>query len=86
MAKLKINGTETELAEGTILDAAKALGVAIPTMCHLTGHPHFTSCMVCQVRDQATGRFHPACSTPISDGMNIDTESKEVQDARRTAV
>jgi NADPH-dependent glutamate synthase beta subunit-like oxidoreductase len=86
MAKLTINGKETELTEGTILDAARALGVEIPTMCHLPGYKHFTSCMVCQVLDKATGRFHPACSTRISAGMDIDTCSEEVVAARRTAM
>jgi predicted molibdopterin-dependent oxidoreductase YjgC len=55
-------------------------------MCYLDGHTHFTSCMVCVVKDVELGRLIPACSAPVTDGMVIETGGEEVADARRVAV
>lgn len=80
--KLKIDNKEIEAPDGaTILDAAGIAGVNIPTMCFLNGYEHFTSCMVCMVKDRATGRLLPACSAPAAEGMDIDTNGDEVRQA-----
>ena len=49
--KLVINGRNVVVENGaTVLDAARSIGVKVPTMCHLDGYPHFTSCMICVVK------------------------------------
>lgn len=87
MPEITINGNVSEVAEGTsILAVCRAQGITIPTMCYLDGHTHFTSCMVCVVKDVESDRLIPACSAPVTDGMVIETDSDEVNDARRVAV
>ena len=80
MLELTINGKPVTVAEGTtVLEAAERLGVNIPTLCHLKGTRPYTSCMVCIVKDLATGRQFPACSAPATAGMKVDTESAGIR-------
>ncbi|MBN1443655.1 MAG: (2Fe-2S)-binding protein, partial [Planctomycetes bacterium] len=87
MPKLKIDQREVEVAAGaTILDAARKLGIDIPTLCHLEGYPPSTSCMVCVVRLSGSTRLVPACATRAEEGMVVESETPDVHDARRTAL
>ena len=87
MLELMLNGKKISIKEGaTILDAANAAGVNIPTMCHLKGHSSFTSCMVCVVKEHVSGRLIPSCTAPVANGMIIDTDSTEVHHARKSAL
>ena len=59
MVKLKINNTEFEAPEGsTILEIAAGAGLSIPTLCHKKGMPHYSSCMVCMVKDNRSGNLY----------------------------
>jgi len=59
MVKLKINNADYEVQDGlTILDIARSAGIYIPTLCHNEKLPHYSSCMVCMVKDQRTGTFY----------------------------
>ncbi len=80
------NQTLTVDAGTTILQAASAAGVQIPTLCHLDGLPAQTSCMVCVVKVQGERRLLPACATAVREGMVVESESEEVRTARRTAL
>ncbi len=87
MARIKINNKEYNVPEdATILDAAKEAGYLIPTLCHREGFPHYTSCMVCMVRDNRSGNFFASCSLPVQDGMDIDVSSDEVVFLRKKSV
>ncbi len=87
MVKLKINNIEYEVADGlTIQEFAKSCGIYIPTLCHKEGLPHYSSCMVCMVKDNRTGNFLPSCSALTQEGMDIDTESEQVVSLRKKAV
>ncbi|MFC2154975.1 FAD-dependent oxidoreductase [Acidobacteriota bacterium] len=82
--KLKINDRDVTVAAGsTILDAAKKLGIDIPTLCYLKGYEAFTSCMVCVVHDVESGRLVPSCSMPVSPGMKIETDNEKIWEARK---
>ena len=82
--KLTIDNHELETDEAlTIYQAAQKVGVDIPVMCYQEDYDYFTSGMMCVVKDQATGRTHPACSGPITDGMEIDTQCEEIREARK---
>lgn len=84
---LTINGNNVMVGNGaTVLDAAQSIGIKVPTMCHLDGYPHSTSCMICVVKDQTSGRLLPSCSAPAADGMVIETDSEEVHHARKNAL
>ncbi|MCX7818618.1 MAG: 2Fe-2S iron-sulfur cluster-binding protein [Kiritimatiellae bacterium] len=79
-----VDGRAVELPDGaTLLEATRALGIRVPTLCHRDGLPHYTSCMVCAVRELSGGRLLPACSYPATDGMEVDASSDEVRAARR---
>jgi NADPH-dependent glutamate synthase beta subunit-like oxidoreductase len=87
MAKLRIDDRETEVpADATILDAAAALGIEIPTLCFLPGRPALTSCLVCVVKVNGSPRLLPACATKAAEGMVVESSSEEVRTARRTAL
>lgn len=87
MPKLTINGKKVEVAEGcSVLQAAKKHGFAVPTLCYLESCGAFASCMVCLVKNLDTGKFIPACSSIALEGMNVETESDEINVARKAAL
>lgn len=87
MLKLKIDNTEFEAPEGsTILDIATGAGLTIPTMCYKKGLPHYSSCMVCMVKDKRNGNFVPSCSALVQDGMDLDISGEDVISLRKKAV
>jgi hypothetical protein len=87
MVKLKINNTEFEAPEGsTIYDVATGAGMSIPTLCHKNGIPHYSSCMVCMVKDRRTDNYVPSCSALVMEGMDIDISGEEVITLRKKAV
>ena len=87
MPRVTIDNQAVEVPEGaTILDAAKQLGIEIPTLCHLDGCRPNASCMVCVVRINGRADLSPSCATPVVDGMVIESETEAVHEARRTAL
>ncbi len=87
MPKLKLDNQTIDVPEGaTVLDAAKELGVEIPTLCYLEGFEAGASCMVCAVKLKHNGQFIPACGSRVVDGMEVECDSSDVRDARRTAL
>ena len=88
--KLTIDHKEVEVAKGTtILDAAKLIGVHIPTLCHMKLHDLGIEnkpggCRVCVVEVEGRRNLAPACVTGVAAGMNINTHSIRVINARRT--
>ncbi|HEY3396022.1 MAG TPA: 2Fe-2S iron-sulfur cluster-binding protein [Armatimonadota bacterium] len=87
MPKLTLDNQEVTVPAGaTILDAARQLGVPIPTLCHLPGRPAQCSCLVCLVEVNGGERLLPACGTVATEGMTVVSESAEVHAARRMAL
>ncbi len=87
MPDLAIDGKDVSVPRGTtILQAARSLGIEIPTLCYREGYEPRTSCLVCVVRLEENGRLVPSCGMPADDGMRVDTRSEEVRAARRTAL
>lgn len=86
MIKLKIDNREVEVPEGTsVLKAAEAAGVKIPALCLHNELSHFTSCMLCLVKD-GTGRLFPSCSVAVAGDMQIITGDEEIREGRRMAL
>jgi bidirectional [NiFe] hydrogenase diaphorase subunit len=84
---LKINGQDVVTESGkTVLDAAKESGVAIPTLCHLEGVTEAAACRLCAVEVKGTPKLLPACVTPVSEGMEVETNTPKLQDYRRMIV
>ncbi len=75
----------------TILDAAKSIGINIPTLCHMhlkgtCADNHPASCRVCVVEVKGRRNLAPACSTKCADGMEVKTSSIRVIRARKTVI
>jgi predicted molibdopterin-dependent oxidoreductase YjgC len=85
--KTKDHDTIIEVEEGsTLLDATNALGINIPTMCHNGDLEHFTSCMVCMVKDAKSGKLLPSCTARALEGMEVITMDEEIREARKVAL
>jgi predicted molibdopterin-dependent oxidoreductase YjgC len=81
--KIIINNNETEVLPGeTLMETARRAGFAIPSLCYARHAKHKSSCMVCAVRNSATGQIIPSCSTLPTEGMRIETDSPEVRLSR----
>jgi NADP-reducing hydrogenase subunit HndD len=81
---LKINDIPVTVDEGTtILDAAKQLNFKIPTLCH---HPDLSvagNCRVCVVEVKNSKLLAASCATPVSEGMEVYTNSEKVRQSRK---
>ena len=85
--KLKINGVEVEVPEGTmILTAAKDNGIDIPTLCNLEGLSPYGGCRLCLVEISGSPKLFPSCITPVSSGMEVVTNSERLHEYRKMAV
>jgi bidirectional [NiFe] hydrogenase diaphorase subunit len=76
----------TAPAGQTILEAARAHGKHIPTLCHMEGLSPAGACRLCMVELAGTQHLIPACTTPLQDGMSIRTSSETLTLYRRMAV
>lgn len=84
---IRIDGELVNAMEGqTILQAAKASGKYIPTLCDLDGLTPEGACRLCIVEVSGTDRLLPACTTPIQDGMSVTTNSAKLLRYRRIAL
>src|SRR6188768_1223018 len=84
MAKINVNGNDIAFEPGaTILEAARASGIDIPTLCWYPKLPIVGNCRICLVSVQGQNKLLPACATPAADGMVVETESKPAVDSRR---
>ena len=70
----------------TILEVAKENGIHIPTLCHHPRLPSIGACRVCVVDVGREDRLEAACTTPISQGMRVETRNERVNNARRMVV
>ncbi len=84
---LTIDGTRLTVPEGTtIMEAADSLSVYIPRLCY---HPDLSlsgSCRVCIVEVKGFGYYLAACSVAVWEGMEVETNSPQIRQARRDIV
>ncbi|NQT15244.1 MAG: FAD-dependent oxidoreductase, partial [Planctomycetes bacterium] len=82
-----VDGRSTEVAQGaTILDAARQMGIAIPTLCHCPGLSPYGACRICVVEiDTPRGPKQVAsCSFPVEHELVVRTDTEAVRESRRT--
>jgi len=85
--KLKINGQEVQVDEGTtILEAAKKIHINIPTLCKHDDLPAWAACGICVVKMENSPKMVRACATPVGEGMSIITHDPELHQIRRTVI
>ena len=89
---LTINGYSVTVSEGTsVLDAARAVNIEIPTLCYLDLHDikmvnRTASCRVCLVEIEGRKNLAPSCSTEAMEGMVVKTNTLRAIKARRKMV
>lgn len=84
---LTINGLKVEATAGTtILEAARGAGIFIPTLCYCPDVSSAGVCRICLVRITSKKKLHPACHTPVSEGMKVVTDDSEIARVRRATL
>ena len=87
MVTLTIDDTSVTVEDGaTILDAAKAANISIPTLCYFKGLCDIGACRVCCVEVEGDERLSAACNTPATEGMVVRTRSDRAEAARKTTL
>ena len=84
---IRIDGELVSATEGqTILQAARANGKYIPTLCYLEGLSATGGCRLCIIEVSGINRLLPACTTPVQEGMSVITKSPRLTQYRRIAL
>lgn len=87
MVNLKINGQDVCVPESyTILDAAREVGIDIPTLCYLKDLNAIGSCRMCVVEIKGAKALQAACVYPVAEGIEVLTNSEKVRTARRNTL
>jgi predicted molibdopterin-dependent oxidoreductase YjgC len=84
---LTINGQSVEATAGmTVLEAAQAAGIYIPTLCYHPDLEPYGGCRLCIVEIEKVRGLPTACTTPATDGMVVTTESPAINEVRRMSL
>ncbi|MBC7232838.1 MAG: molybdopterin-dependent oxidoreductase [Chloroflexi bacterium] len=84
MVNLTINGQKVSAPAGsTVLQAARLANIDIPTLCDHPALAPIGACRMCLVEVKGQRTLQPACTFPIAEGMEVQTESQPVTDARK---
>lgn len=87
MTKLTINGIEIEVdRKWTILQAAQHAGITIPTLCYHKDLSPTGACRMCLVNVKGAKGLVTACTTPVSEGMEVETENDTLTSSRRSVL
>jgi predicted molibdopterin-dependent oxidoreductase YjgC len=81
---LTINGQEIKAEPGmTVLEAAQAQGIYVPTLCYLPQLRPAGACRMCVVQIEQMRGYPTACTVPATEGMVVQTETETLQNLRR---
>lgn len=84
---IKINGQSMSVpADYTILQAAREAGINIPTLCYLKNVSQTGSCRMCVVEVKGARSLQAACVYPVSEGMEVMTNTPAVRNSRRVTL
>ena len=86
---LQIDGKDVEAEEGmTILDAARSVGIDIPTLCHHQALEPYGACRICVVEVDAGGRkgLGAACVRPVDENMVVNTRNDQIDGIRKILI
>lgn len=87
MFQIKINDMPFSVPEGvSILEAIRYAGIHVPTLCFLKGLNEIGACRVCVVEVKGARSLMAACAHPVSDGMEIYTNTPKVLESRKTTL
>ena len=84
---ITVDGKKVTAPAGTLLiEACKSVGIEVPSFCY---YPNFSlqgACRMCLVKVEKMPKLQTACTTVISEGMVVTTDSEEIQQARKGMV
>ena len=84
---IKINGQSYSVpANYTVLEAAHSVNIDIPTLCYLKDASQTGACRMCVVEVSTARALQAACVYPVSEGLEVTTNSKRVRDARKVTL
>jgi len=84
MVNLTIDGVKVQVPQGTtVLEAARTANIHIPTLCYLKGINEIGACRVCLVEVKGARSLQASCVLPVSEGMEVRTNSPAVREARK---
>ena len=84
MASLTINGTAVEAEAGApLVEVIKRAGFPISNLCYLDGLPAYAGCRTCAVEIEGMRGLPLSCTTPVSDGMTVRTDTPAVTEMRQ---
>ncbi len=87
MPTIRLNGSTVQVSEGqTILEAARASGIYVPSLCYHPKTGPAAACRLCAVEVEGARGLVMSCITPVWDGMVVQTETEQVLQARRAIV
>ncbi len=85
--KFTVDGKQLTAPAGTLLiDACKSAGIEIPAFCYYPGLSLQAACRMCVVRIEKMPKLQTACTTPIAEGMVVQTETPEIAQARKATL
>ena len=81
---LTIDGRAVTAAPGTlVINAAKAVGIEVPSFCYYDGLTLQAACRMCLVEVEKTPKLQVGCTLPVAEGMVVHTDSPQVHEARK---
>jgi len=84
---IKINGQSISVpANYTVLEAARSANIDIPTLCYLKDVSKTGSCRICVVEVSTARTLQAACTYPVSEGLEVITNSEKVRKARKVTL
>ena len=84
---LRIDDRDVAIANGgSLLQAARQVGIALPTLCHLDGLSEIGACRLCLVELEGSDRLQAACVTAAAEGMQVRSTSPRLEEIRRTLI
>jgi NADH-quinone oxidoreductase subunit G len=87
MVNLTIDSRPVSVKEGTtILEAARDVGIRIPTLCYLKDINEIGACRICVVEVEGCDRLVASCNTPCEEGMVVRTNTDRIRNTRRLTV
>lgn len=84
---LKINGIPVTVpADTTVIEAARKAGIGIPTLCYLKDVNEIGACRMCLVEIKGARSYAAACVQPVSEGMEVFTNTPELRKNRKNTL
>jgi NADH-quinone oxidoreductase subunit G len=84
---ITVDGKKVTAPAGTLLiEACKSVGIEVPSFCYYPNLSLQGACRMCLVKIEKMPKLQTACTTVISEGMIVTTESDEIRQARKSMV